>query len=137
MYSKIEIYEKESKIPIDRKFLKKLTEEIVKKEGYKNFEISLAYLNKEDLKELNKRFRNLNRTTNVLSFLYENSPTLRGEIIISSFSVEKKGENFLKLYIHGLLHLLGYDHMKRKEREIMRKKEDEYFEKYEKQKYNI
>ncbi|MDI6861565.1 MAG: rRNA maturation RNase YbeY [Caldisericia bacterium] len=136
MYSKIEIYEKKSKIPINREFLRRLTEEIVKKEGYKKFEISLAYLNKEDLRELNKRFRNLDRTTNVLSFIYENSPILKGEIIISNYNVEKRGESFLKLYIHGLLHLLGFDHMKRKEREIMRKKEEEYFKYYEKQKSN-
>lgn len=130
MYSKIEIYEKKSKIPIDRKFLKKLTAEIVKNEGYKNFEISLAYLNKEDLRELNRKFRNLDRTTNVLSFIYEISPLIKGEIVISNYSVEKKKENFLKLYIHGLLHLLGYDHIKKKDRELMRKKEEEYFKHY-------
>lgn len=130
MYSKIEIFEKKSKIPIDKKFLKRLTEEIVKKEGYKNFEISLAYLDKEDLREMNRKYRNLDRTTNVLSFLYEKSPYLKGEIIISKYSIEKKNENFLKLYIHGLLHLLGFDHMNKKDREIMRKKEEEYFKYY-------
>lgn len=127
MSTKIEIYEKSSKIPIDKKFLNELTKEIMNKEKIKNYEISVAYLDKEDLRELNKRYRNLDRTTNVLSFIYETKPILRGEIIISRYSVEEKKESFLKLYIHGLLHIIGFDHIKKSDREKMRKKEEEYF----------
>jgi len=127
MSTKIEIYEKSSKIPIDKKFLIELTKEIMKREKIKNCEISVAYLDKEDLRELNKRYRNLDRTTNVLSFIYETKPILRGEIIISRYSVEEKKESFLKLYIHGLLHIIGFDHIKKSDREKMRKKEEEYF----------
>lgn len=127
MSTKIEIYEKSSKIPIEKKFLNELTKEIMNKEKIKNYEISVAYLDKEDLRELNKRYRNLDRTTNVLSFIYETKPILRGEIIISRYSVEEKKESFLKLYIHGLLHIIGFDHIKKSDREKMRKKEEEYF----------
>ncbi|MCX8095235.1 MAG: rRNA maturation RNase YbeY [Caldisericia bacterium] len=137
MYSKIEIYEKERKVPINKKFLKKITDEILKNEGFNKYEISIAYLNKDDLRDLNKKFRKLDRTTNVLSFIYETTPVLVGEIVISNYSVEIKKENFLKLYIHGLLHILGFDHIKKKDREIMRKKEENYFKYYnEKQKFN-
>ncbi len=126
MLSKVEIYEKKSKIPYSKSLIRKITNLIFKSEKIKNFEISIAYLDKEDLKELNKRYRNLNRTTNVLSFLYEKKPILKGEIVISNYSVEKKKEDFLKLYIHGLLHLVGYDHMRKSDREKMRNLEDKY-----------
>ena len=126
---KVEILERRGKIPIKKNKLRELTKEIMKEEGISDYLISLVYAEKELMKSLNKKYRNIDRATNVLSFLYEAYPLLFGEIIISSYHVETKGENFLKLYIHGLLHLLGYDHIEEKEREIMEKKESYYLEK--------
>ncbi|HDL50476.1 MAG TPA: rRNA maturation RNase YbeY [Firmicutes bacterium] len=126
---KVEILERRGKIPIKKNKLRELTKEIMKEEGISDYLISLVYAEKELMKSLNKKYRNIDRATNVLSFLYEAYPLLFGEIIISSYHVETKGENFLKLYIHGLLHLLGYDHIEEKEREIMEKKENYYLEK--------
>ncbi|RLD14947.1 MAG: rRNA maturation RNase YbeY [Caldiserica bacterium] len=126
---KVEILEREGKIPVKKAKLRGLTKNIMKEEGISDYLISLVYAEKELLRKLNKKYRNLDRSTNVLSFLYEAQPLLFGEIIISKYHVEVKKESFLKLYIHGLLHLLGYDHMKEKEREMMRKKEDYYLEK--------
>ena len=126
---KVEILERKGKIPIKKNKLRELTKEIMKEEGVSDYLISLVYAEKELMKSLNKKYRDIDRATNVLSFLYEAYPLLFGEIIISSYHVETKGENFLKLYIHGLLHLLGYDHIEEKEREIMEKKENYYLEK--------
>ena len=126
---KVEILERKGKIPIKKNKLRELTKEIMKEEGVSDYLISLVYAEKELMKSLNKKYRDIDRATNVLSFLYEAYPLLFGEIIISSYHVETKGENFLKLYIHGLLHLLGYDHIEEKEREIMEKKESYYLEK--------
>ena len=126
---KVEILERRGKIPIKKNKLRELTKEIMKEEGVSDYLISLVYAEKELMKSLNKKYRDIDRATNVLSFLYEAYPLLFGEIIISSYHVETKGENFLKLYIHGLLHLLGYDHIEEKEREIMEKKENYYLEK--------
>ena len=126
---KVEILERRGKIPIKKNKLRELTKEIMKEEGISDYLISLVYAEKELMRSLNKKYRNIDRATNVLSFLYEAYPLLFGEIIISSYHVETKSENFLKLYIHGLLHLLGYDHIEEKEREIMEKKENYYLEK--------
>jgi len=126
---KVEILERKGKIPIKKNKLRELTKEIMKEEGVSDYLISLVYAEKELMKSLNKKYRDIDRATNVLSFLYEAYPLLFGEIIISSYHVETKGENFLKLYIHGLLHLLGYNHIEEKEREIMEKKESYYLEK--------
>lgn len=124
---RIEIFEKKNKIPYSKKFIEKITDTILKNENIKKFNISIAYLTKEDLREINKKYRKIDRTTNVISFLYEKKPFLFGEIIISDYHVIIKKEDFLKLYIHGLLHILGYDHMKKSERDNMREKENFYY----------
>ena len=126
---KVEILERGGKIPVKKDKIRQITKKIMREEGISDYLISLVYAERELLRELNKRYRNIDRSTNVLSFLYEAYPLLFGEIIISRYHVETKGENFLKLYIHGLLHLLGYDHIEKEEKEIMEKKESYYLEK--------
>lgn len=125
--SKVEIYEKKNKIPYSKTFIKRVIKLIFEKENIDNYEISIAYLDKEDLREINKKYRKIDRTTNVLSFLYENKPKISGEIIISDFHVIEKKEDFLKLLIHGILHIIGYDHEEKKERKKMFEKEIFYY----------
>ena len=82
------------------------------------------------MKKLNKKFRNLNKPTDVLSFPFFSLNDLKsnkeknfyiGDIAISYeiISSRSKKNNFFnefdKVWIHGLLHLLGYDHIKNKE----------------------
>ncbi|QDF29386.1 rRNA maturation RNase YbeY [Halarcobacter anaerophilus] len=83
-------------------------------------DIELIFVNNETIKELNKEHRNIDKATDVLSFPLEfempNMPL--GSIVISTDFVEQKAEEYghsfdneLKLlFIHGLLHLLGFDH---------------------------
>lgn len=134
---KVEIFEKKNKIPYDKSFIKKIIKLILEKEKINNYYISLAYLTKNDLREINKKYRQKDRTTNVLSFLYEKRDTLFGEIIISDYHIIVKKEDFIELLIHGILHLLGYDHMNKEEKEKMMKKEKFYYNfiKNEKQKF--
>ena len=124
---KVEIFEKKNKIPYSKTSIKEVIKTILEKEGVNNYNISIAYLTKDDLREINKKYRKIDRTTNVLSFLYEKNSTFSGEVIVSDYHVIKKNENFLKLLIHGILHLLGYDHTKEEEKEEMLKKEKFYY----------
>lgn len=125
--NKVEIYEKKNKIPYNKSFIKRVVKSIFEKENIEKYEISIAYLSKDDLRKLNKKFRKKDRTTNVLSFLYENKQKIFGEVIISDFHVVEKNEDFLKLMIHGLLHLIGYNHEKKEEKEKMFEKEIFYY----------
>ena len=99
-------------------------------------DIELILTNDEEIKELNKIHRNKNKATDVLSFPLENIPGMPlGSIVISIDTAKKGAEEFghsiedeIKLlFIHGLLHLLGYDHeidngeMREKEKEIIEK----------------
>ncbi|WP_370931759.1 rRNA maturation RNase YbeY [Bartonella sp. DGB1] len=89
-----------------------------------NSEISLVFSNEEEIKKLNKKWRNKDSATNVLSFPTviltpdDNLPALLGDIILSYETIAAQAKDFNKdfwhhasyLIIHGLLHLLGYDH---------------------------
>lgn len=85
-----------------------------------NKDIELIITHNDEIQELNNEHRNINKATDVLSFPLEfdmpNMPL--GSIVISVDYVEDKAkeyghsfnEEFSLLFIHGLLHLLGYDH---------------------------
>lgn len=92
-----------------------LTELDLKKDFF--HEINVVFEGDKRLQELNKTFRGKNKPTNVLSFPYEEDPLL-GDIFISFDRVAEEAEeqgkrpehHLLHLVLHGLLHLLGYDH---------------------------
>ena len=86
-----------------------------------NFSIQLA--GNKEIKLLNKKFRKKSKSTDVLSFPYNNFNTLKklkkkdiylGDIILNYYKIKKKNfkENFNKLWIHGFLHLVGHKHKK-------------------------
>ena len=98
----------------------------------KDSEVSVVLANNKFVKELNKKYRYKYKTTNVLSFPamdeynMENIEQL-GDIIISFETTVEEAKNqnkkfinhFIHLIVHGLLHLLGYDHIEKKQAEEM------------------
>ncbi|NPA87585.1 rRNA maturation RNase YbeY [Caminibacter pacificus] len=101
-----------------------------------NKDIELILTTDEEIKELNKAYRNKDKATDVLSFPLEDMPGMPlGSIVISIDTAKKGAQEFghsvndeIKLlFIHGLLHLLGYDHetdngeMREKEKELIEK----------------
>lgn len=86
---------------------------------FSNKLIELIITNNSEIKQINKEYRNIDKETDVLSFPYEDMPmSPLGSIVISSDFVEKiaselshsQEDEFTLLFIHGLLHLLGFDH---------------------------
>lgn len=87
-----------------------------------NTEVSITFTDNEEIKELNKTYRNIDKPTDVLSFPFDNSFNLPikvlGDIVISTekalIQAEEYGNTLNReigfLIIHGMLHLLGYDH---------------------------
>ena len=98
----------------------------------------------KEIKKLNKKFRKKNKTTDVLSFpfyskkeltkrLRKNIEIYLGDIIINLNKLNKNKEKnfkkeFDKLWIHGLVHLLGHDHIKKKDYTKMYKIERKYIQ---------
>ncbi len=113
---------------ITKKFVKRITEEILKKLGLDGVELSITLTDDESIRELNKNWRGKDKATDVLSFTINEKPLgykykVLGDVVISIPYAKKQAEEIgfsyreevLRLLIHGILHLLGYDHEKSEE----------------------
>ena len=111
-------------------FFKKVCSFFPKKYQFSNKKVNFTLLlsNNKGTKKLNKDFRNKNKSTDVLSFPFNkktkiSKTTYVGDIIISyNFMDKPKSQNLknfkekvIKTFIHGFLHLLGFDHVKNKD----------------------
>ena len=115
--------------------LNKALSYIFKEEGITDSSINLKILTDEDIKELNKKFRNKNTTTNVLSFSNEDvSKTITGnlgDIAISYEFVKRESkehkknfdDHMIHMLVHGVYHILGFDHENDEMADIMEIKE--------------
>ena len=101
--------------------------------------IYITFISDYKMKKINKEYRQKNISTDVLSFNYENSSNnILGEILISMNYCKKnilKNKNSLSkeviiLSIHGILHLLGYDHDNLKNEKIMFELQEKLYSEY-------
>lgn len=100
---------------IDEGFLKKIASKVLEEEKAKKDELSVALIGQGRMRKLNKKYGKKNRVTDVLAF--SNHP---GEVVICLREVRKNAQRFAASFekelarclIHGILHLLGYEHEK-------------------------
>ena len=113
----------------DKKSFSQVAKKVLSGENRRTETLSLAFVSKEEIKKLNRKFRKKNKPTDVLSFELKDGKYL-GEIIICPEVVKENGEKIMRIFIHGILHLLGYDHEKseKKARE-MEEKQEKYLSK--------
>ena len=105
----------------------------------KRFSFTILLTGNYKMKYLNHKFRNKNKTTDVLSFPNLDTLDLKkktdtkiylGDIALSYEIINRRSKNtnfyleFDKMWIHGYLHLLGYDHKKVRDYKVMKKIED-------------
>ncbi len=120
-------------------FFKKICKSFPKKYKFFNKKINLTLLlsNNKNIKKLNKNFRGKNKSTDVLSFPFNNKTRISkkayiGDIIISyNFMDKPRYQNLItfkqkviKTFIHGFLHLIGFDHIKSNDYKKMVKEEE-------------
>ena len=123
-------------------FFRKVCSFFPKKYKFPNKRISLTLLlsNNKCIKKLNKEFRDKNKSTDVLSFPFDkkiklSKKTYIGDIIISynfmnkpkSQNIKNFKEKIIKTFIHGFLHLVGFDHIKNKDYEKMLREETKIY----------
>ena len=97
---------------------------------YKNAEVSIVLVDDNEIKQINREYRNINKPTNVLSFELGDD-VLLGDIYISLDTVVREAKqekisvehHVAHMVVHGVLHLLGYDHIKESEAIVMETKE--------------
>jgi probable rRNA maturation factor len=145
-------YEKGIRPNVTKKYLKSITEIAISSLGIQNdIEMGIVFTDDIRIKELNRNYRNINSPTDVLSFHmnYDEDKGLLsefisppdhlkhiGEVIISyetALRQAKENKTTIKselsfLLIHGILHLMNYDHIKDKDRVIMEKMEKDIFD---------
>ena len=152
MLCKIDFENRQELLPLTYKLkmlVRRAVETTLDYEQYENpIEVSVTFTDNEGIRELNRKFRNIDRATDVLSFpLFdytgesEEPPVdefvgMLGDIVISLEQAKKQAEEFghsfereaAFLTVHSMLHLLGYDHeaggdeeadMRRRQREIL------------------
>ena len=123
-------------------FFRQICSLFPKKYRFPNKKVGLTLLlsNNRGIKKLNKNFRNKNKSTDVLSFpsnkkIRISKITYIGDIIISyNFLDKPKSQNLkifkekvTKTFIHGFLHLIGFDHIKEKDYKKMLKEEKKLY----------
>lgn len=101
--------------------------------GYSERDLSILLLNDERIRVLNRRYFQKDRFTNVISFSYMNDPfsKILGDIAVSiervAIEAERAGipfyQRLFEVLIHGLLHILGFDHRDKRERRRMKEEE--------------
>ena len=121
-----------------------LLEYALEKEKLDNVEFNVIFVDSNKIHEINKEYRGIDRVTDVISFALEDNIDIKldhrilGDIYICVERAEEQAKeyehSFLReisfLMIHGLLHLLGYDHMKEEEEKIMFGKQEEILDGY-------
>ena len=139
----IEVFSEEKawskKIKNKEIFFKKICNLFPRKYRFPHKKITLTLLlsNNRCIKKLNKNFRNKNKSTDILSFPFDkktliSKKTYIGDIIISynfmnkprSQNIKSFKEKVIKTFIHGYLHLLGFDHVKDKDYKVMLDEEE-------------
>lgn len=118
----------------DYDYLKDVLEYTLEHEKVKNAIFGVIFVDNEEIKELNKTYRNIDKITDVISFALEddsdrlnNNIRVLGDIYICIPRMKEQAKEYNHsekrelsfLGVHGLLHLLGYDHMKEEDEKIM------------------
>lgn len=97
--------------------------------------VSVLLVSDDEIKEVNKKYLGHDRTTDVVTFpLHEKSEPIEGEIYVSLQTTERNSKTYnnshsneiIRVVIHGILHLAGYEDSTSESREEMKKKEDFY-----------
>ena len=125
--------------------LKEFLENVCRDEELDNVMFNVIIVDNPKIHEINREYRGIDRETDVISFALEDDKSFNrtdirilGDIYISLDKVisqsEEYGHSFKRelffLALHGLLHLLGYDHMKKEDEIVMFGKQEEVLKKY-------
>ena len=133
--NKVEVFIQVGEEVPELETVEKVLNKAIEKEKLDNVSFNLIIVDNDYIHELNKTYRNIDRETDVITFALEDDETvingsderLLGDIYISLDKTSEQaityGHSFLRefafLTVHGLLHLLGYDHMEKDEEKEM------------------
>ena len=116
-------------LPVDDMGLAALAEDTLRHEGVRDVELSLSFVSVQEMTELHERYAGEPGPTDVLSFPMDEGALL-GDVVVCPAEAERNNADLASelrlLVVHGVLHLLGYDHEEPEERRVMWAKQAEY-----------
>ena len=137
----VEVYNNTKREVLFEDKIKEIVEFALKKENCTNGVVSIIFVSNKEIHRINKEYRNIDRVTDVISFALEDDNSLinpsdyriLGDIYVSLDKAEEQakdyGHSFERevcfLVVHGIYHLLGYDHLNEDDEKIMMKKQEE------------
>lgn len=125
----------EKKLPFSQKHVKEVVKKVMYGEDCKIHEIIVNFVENKAIKKINKDYLKHNYYTDIITFPYNDKRKhIEGELFISLDTVRKNsiiyGSGYklelIRVIIHGCLHLAGYNDRLKKEKELIRKKENFY-----------
>ena len=144
--SKIEVYVQVNEEIEELKTVEKVLYGAIKKENLENVSFNLIIVDNNYIHNLNKKYRNIDKETDVITFALEDEDSviipegerILGDIYISidraKSQAKEYGHSLLRelsfLAVHGFYHLLGYDHQTKEEEKEMFQKQEEVLEEY-------
>lgn len=124
---------------VDETLLNKVADYAMMSEDVNNGVVNIIIVDNKKIREINKKYRGIDRETDVISFALEDDDTfielpirVLGDIYISIDKVKVQASEYghsekreiCFLLVHGILHLLGYDHMNTSDEKVMFSKQD-------------
>lgn len=124
-------------------YLEEVIEETLKSEKVENSVFSIIFVDEEKIQEINRDYRGKDMVTDVISFALEDTPDdilvgprVLGDIYVCIPRMMEQAKNYDHsemrelsfLVVHGLLHLLGYDHMEKEDEKMMFQKQEDILE---------
>ncbi|HAF08338.1 MAG: rRNA maturation RNase YbeY [bacterium] len=131
--NKINIYNKPRKIKKSVKDLKLWIEDILLLNNLTGFVVNFIFVDEEEIRYMNKKYRRIDKPTDVISFsliegkFVKYSYNMLGDVYICTEQIRPKNDKeILRRMVHGVLHLIGYDHKREKEFKKFLKLENRY-----------
>ena len=122
----------------EKKRIKKWIEATIKSEGKKGETINIILTSNSNIKSLNIKYLKRDNMTDIIAFNYNRDDVISGDLYLNPETIEKNAEKFktkfseeiLRVIIHGVLHLIGYNDKNNKEKLVMREKENYFLERF-------
>ena len=119
---------------IEKDILKETITYFADKDGFKIKKLEYNFVDIKQMESLNNNFLNHKNDTDIITFDYSEGKTIIAEVFISTVMMIDNAQKYMqsveneciRLISHGLFHCLGYKDKSSKEKEIMRKKEEEF-----------
>ena len=141
----IRILNKQRRVLLPTESIKEMVHKVLSSLGYEDFDIGILFTTNKNMQEYNRQYRNKDKATDILSFAYHQlkpGETIQitteedknlGDLILAPSYIQQAvqelnipfEERLKVLLVHGICHLLGYDHEKDEDWQLMQAKEDE------------